>query len=671
MNTVEDLIRLSIDFESRTAFPVSEYDGRPLALLNSAAKLCCAKRHNETDISVSEEAYTLLERMNSHLESYPDVDTFELIKQCINIAKELSYGSRMDSRLEQYGYDMVFAATLGSINTVIKEYLDKAAKDISVQTKYYIETVESGKVMCKEASSEIAEQLEALDLFSIPDDPEKRTDQQQAALNEAYGKLMLSFGFRAAIGLPTQADVENIIDFDTGETGNHTKVRYNMYFKEFSIIQFSTSRSGSFVYNQFSQTDSPWVFQYTVDLGMVGVSQDVLPSDIKEKINNIDPEQIFSISQLFLDLNTTALINSPSITGVNPETDYYLNTYFLEYYFKQMKEKSGDVILGYSITPQSISSNKPYLLRPTDFRFYVSPYFENGKAVPEKKKLYTLNYIVICDNKPFPELREINWNWIEEKDYTYINGAMAINKSRIYDFTKQEYTNLLKNLLFDVIAEINVSFTSISFRLGITQDQSTDPTFDDQTYHYSRSAKDSDTFVPVWGNVEMKYDMTAKLKNYQTDENNSVLECRVDTVVWMHVNVEGGVSEGNTYNKTNYYTLTINIDEYGKLTLTPDVKETDNGTTFDTSGWSTFLISGLEDYLKQVKQNIDNYLTQNKDYWNNQFINRYNNNATWYLPGDGNLIFKQHSFSCDCDLTFDANYATPTNEVIDSDKLLK
>ena len=667
-NTLEDLIRLAIHFEGRTAFPVSEYDNRSLILLQSAANLLRAQRRNETNLYVSEKAYTLVKKAHDIFQDSPDQDIFALTKQCIRTAKELAYGKQLDSNLDDYGYDLVFAATLGSINTIMKEYVDKAAANIPSQAKYYLESIESGKIIYIEAPPETAKRLDELDLFSIPQDPAARTPQQQAALDEAYGKQMLAFGFRAAVGFPAQADMDDLLDFDTGETGNHTKVKYNLYFKEFSIIQFTTSRTSGYVYTRLTQSEAaqPWRFQFTVDLGLVGVSLPDLPQEIQKKINNIDPGQIFSISQLFMDLNTTALMNSPTITGATPEALYYLNTYFLGYTFQKLKETTGDVILGYSIIPESVPSDKPYLLTPKDFRFYVSPYRENSQPVPAKKKLYTLNYLVICEDKPFPELREIPWNWVEAGEYAHKNGAMAISKSHIYSFAQKEYVELVKNLLFNPIAEIHIDDPIyIKWKLGISQDQNTRPQFDaDQTIHYSRSAQDSDTFVPIWGNIHLKYDLTAALRNYQTQDNQAVLECRVDTVSWLHFNVEGGVSEGNIYDKTTWYTLTIQVDEYGKLTLKPQYKEQDNGTTFSISGWSAFIAPGLEDTLKDVTNTINGHITQNKNTWDQAFLNKYNSNALWYLPGDSSLLFQQPAFSKHFDLTFDANYATPTNKQI-------
>lgn len=664
MKAMENIIRMAIEFEGRTAFPVSDYDRQPLDLLMSVSKLAHERKKQETVSDFPQKVQDLLDDMGNEWETQPDADDFERARQLVEKARELAYGGRRESNLDQYGYDMVFAATLGSVDAVMKEYLDKCAGKIVPQVKFYIEALESGKIVYKEASEETEKRLTELDLFSIPDDLDERTPEQVQALDEAYNDLKLAFGFRVAIGLPESADVGHILDFDPGETGNNTKVRYNMYFKEFSIIQFATSRVSGYIFTNLTQpADTPWVPEFTVDLGMVGVSLDQLPEDIRNKVNNIDPGQIFSISQLFMDLNTTALMSGPSISGVDPVTSFYLNTYFLGDIFKKIKDTTGDVILGYSITPKSVPSDKPYLLTPKDFRFFVSPYRENGKAVPEKKKLYTLNYIVICEDKPFPELRQISWNWVNEDEYAYKNGALAISCSQIYKFAQNEYIRLLENLLFDVIAEITINDPIyIYWLLGVQRDWSTRPEFDSEhVFTYSRSAEDSDFFFPLWGDVHMTYDLKAVLRHYQSQDGRSVMECRVDTVCWLHANAEGGVSEGTIYDKTTWYTLTINVDQYGKLTLTPEFIETDHGTTFSINGWSAFVACGLEDYLNDVKDTIDSYITDNKDYWNQSFKNRYNSNAFWYLPGDGSLICKAPAFSTNQDLTFDANYAEPSN----------
>lgn len=668
MKDLETIIRLAIDFEGRTAYPVSEYDERPLKMLISIADMQRVEKHPESrgNFAVSSEIEDLADKMNAILKENPDKDEYEIAKQCVYAVRKAAYGDRADSNLDKFGYDMVFAATLGSIDAVIKEYMDKASKSFTPEKKYYIESIEGDKIVYKEADAETATALDELNLFAIPDNPDDRTPEQKEALNKAYDKYYLAFGFKAAIGIPSGADVDKIIDFDPGETGNHTKVKYNMYFKELSIIQFTTLRGSQYLFNNFSQGKEAWCFKFNVDLGLIGVSLDSLPENIKEKVVSIDPSKMFSINQLFLDLNTTALLDRPVITGVQPDTDNFLNTYFVNYCLDGIRKTSGNVVLGYSVTPDTSVKpvNKPYILQPRDFRFYVSPYRENNKPAADKKHLYTLNYLIISEDKPFPALPSDSnplWNWVDEAQYKNQNGALSISKTAMHNFAKREYAELIKNLLFK--PSVNISINDpiyIHWSVGISLDQSTKPVFSDKlTYEYTAQDKDSDTFIPLWSNGEFKYTLKAAIRNYQSQSGEAILECRVDTVLWAHINVEGGVSEGTTYDKTTWYTLSVNVDENGKLSLKPRYKEEAHNTTFSLSGWSTFVISGLEDYINNVNKFMTNSITANEKRWNQNFLNHYNNNALWYIPGDGSLIFKQPQFSNDTDLTFAANYATP------------
>lgn len=662
MESLETYLRLAVNFVGRTAYQVSEYDGKLLNFLVSATHHARnLKRGKITENENSQKLASFINQTNVIIEEEQDKNEYDIMKQIVQAAEIVAYGGKQESNLGMYSYDMVFAATLGSVNATMKEYIDKASAVSEPQTLYFMERIDGQSVLYEKATEEETRKLEALNLFEISDDPNKRTEKQKENLNLAY-ELFLSFAFKAVIGFPEGKMVDDIIDFNTGETGNHTKVKYNLYFREFSIIQFLPTRREGYIFNNYTQDNNLWAFKFTADLSLIGVSLDTLPPEVKEKVNNIDPGQIFSISQLFLDLNEPQLLSLPTIEGLTPATMDVLSSKFVTFYFSYLRKHAGEAIIGYSIVPKSVSSSKPYLLKPRDFRFYISPYYENSQPVPAKKKLYTLNYIVICEDKTFPELRNITWNWVDEKQYQFMNGVVSISKGQIYKFAKEQYKLILQNILFNVIAEIKINDPIyIYWYLGVEKNHSATVEFTDNTFTYMQKKKDSDYFVPIWGNVELSYEVIGTIRNYQTADNKSILECRTDVKSFLHVNAVGGVSEGTVYDMTTWYTLTINVDQYGRLTLIPNIKEEKHNITFKISGWSKAMVCGLDDYLNDLKSDIGGAVTDNKEKWDNEFANRYNNNAAWYLPGDNSLLFKEPTFSNNSDLTFSANYATPTS----------
>lgn len=586
-----------------------------------------------------------------------------LYHKAYHIAQEITLGQRAQSNLADYGYDMVYSFTLGSINATMKQYIMRMGNDTSPEIRYYVYRLDpvTQRAIVTEADAETAAELERLDLFHVPDDPALRTPEQNAAVAQAWSVHKAAYAFRATMGVPEgikPAQLDNILDFDAGETGNHAKVRYLLYFKEFSIIQWN--------FNPFTQTPDfsnlrqgtdLWAFSFRVDLGLVGVDDDRIPPEIREKIHNIDPGSMFSIQQLFLDLNTTALQDFPVITGVSEEAMETLSSKFVNVYFKRLREL-GDVIFAYSVKPSS-PGHKPYILTPTDFRFFISPYYENGEA-SGKKNLYTLNYIVSCGGK-MPSLREFTWNWVDEWQYAKVNGAMAINRDRILDFAVNEYKTLTDRLLFVPSATMTIDDPiSIEIFFSMGKDRETHSSFEENTFHYEKTASDSDTFVPLWGNITIKYTLDALVRSYQSENGEAMLECRIDTVAWLHVNVEGGISEGNILNETSWYTLKTSVDAYGGLKFTPTVRLKDNGSNFEVSTWSSLITDDFDGLINPIIDLINGYINRNHDFAQGAFIKKYNGNALWVLPGDQSLIFKDPMFSDGADLTFDTNYAKIT-----------
>ncbi|MDX2471572.1 MAG: hypothetical protein QNL04_13455, partial [SAR324 cluster bacterium] len=129
---------------------------------------------------------------------------------------------------------------------------------------------------------------------------------------------------------------------------------------------------------------------------------------------------------------------------------------------------------------------------------------------------------------------------------------------------------------------------------------------------------------------------------------------------WMHLNVEGGVSEGDLvkYQVTTIYA--VSVDSSGKLTVTsstPDFKDLSN---FDTSTWSQIYSLG----------SIDDMISSIQGYWGmmrtflegetNSILAMLNGSCTWVFPGGETFVFKNAQFSNFQDFVSNVTYAEPT-----------
>jgi hypothetical protein len=568
-----------------------------------------------------------------------------------------SVNSREDSFLDDYGYDMVFAATLGSINTAMRQYITKVSDDAATKILrvYYTRNAEKKYV---EVSPEVTAALNALSLFSIPNVEAQRIPEQIAAIETAR-REKIYYGFEVELGLPEWVGPsDRIIDFETGETGNHAKVKYNVPFKQLNIFEFIIDWD-DYEYHTVLQGENKWVFSFTVDLGLVGVTKDNLPDDIKKIVNNIDPASMFSINQLYLDMNTPYLMSYPQII-ITEDAKAVFERNFVDRYFKTLEGHAGNPVFAYTVTlPQG--GGKRFLLTPEDFRFWVSPYFVNGKPDTSRKYLYTLNYIVQCEKDKPINLREFTWNWVDAEEYgAGITGALVISNTQVYKFAADEYIKLIENLLYTTVATVSVYGIKITFSLGIEKDISAKAKFDKAVYSYEKKTHCSDSGkLAGTTNIDFNYTLDATLRNYKNPAGECVLECAVVTKLYLNIDNTFATSAGNIYNMKTSYSLTISVDNQGKLMLSPHVETEDIGADFDMSLWDRFALIGLKDDVEDIQNKFTEKLNENKKLFDKAFENTYNGNSVWYIPGSGSLVFNQPCFSNKTDLTLEAAYAAP------------
>jgi hypothetical protein len=651
---MENYLGAAIGFASGTAFKTSEFDAR-VRLIEETMEYTAALRKAGT-VNPSVEVKSFYTEVCGIVK---EKEQFGLFRVAIDIAVAAGnyvLTSRHESHLDAYGYDMVFGATLGAVNAAMKQYVNRASKTLPVLRLYYTRDANKNYV---EISPDKAACLDGLKLFSIPNDVNKRTPEQIEAIKKAQ-ELKAYYGFEVEVGLPPWLQPSDwLVDFNAGEAKKQTEVKYNLVFKKLNLFEFIIDWD-DYEYHTVSQDDKKWIFTFTVDLGMVGVSLNVLPEEVKKELNNIDPSVVFSISQLYLDLNTSYLMFAPQI-DCTEDARAVLQRNFIDRYFTTLKEKNGEAVFGYTITIPD-SNGKNFLFKPADFRFWVSPYLKDRS----RKELYTLNYIVQCETDKPINLRELTWDWIDAEQYDkeHLTAAMSISNTRICEFALGEYKKLVQNLLYSTAISVSVSGWKMDTRFSISKDDITPVVFDaNKSFTYSRAAHDDDWGVVIMGTIDcdFNYDFAATVKHYQSTEG-CIMECRVDTKLYLNYDYTYATSRGTIYDKTTYYTLTISVDEYGKLILAPNVATNDNGTSFSMSGWDKFMISGVEDCVQYLTEQFGGFLNRNAAYFNNAFINTYNGNAIWYLPGSGSLIFKQPTFSQNTDLTFDASYAAPKDK---------
>jgi len=568
--------------------------------------------------------------------------------------------TQSDLTNKHYGYDMVVAVTQDSVNATMEEWLSKVVeKPFIIGYKFNPDASDPQNPYYPIDDWDAFVTGLGFDPFTLPNNT-KESDPKMAKLLQEY----FAFAFKAEIGLPEFPldKIPPVISFN--KEGSY--VTYNMVNKVFQVIGIETPTYGERYWLNASQetTNEVWDFQFTVDL-------DLRADDLNNHFHNLPPatqqeiknlgENMFSVQQLFLDLNTAALSNSYQIKGLDPTSATYqmLCNVFFEEYFKELG-KDGGVMLGFTV-----KSNKPFpdniSLIPTDLNFEISAYKDGDEATTDYDA-YTLNYLIMSNANKMPAPVPFSWNWIEKDNLSKEAGTMAVNRNTFRDFLSSKLSPTLGNLAKKPDCTFSVNLIKATVQTRFNQNSSPQK-FTTKgsgstllTYSYSSSDKSSDTFVPNWGNWQINYTASCNVS-----VSGTVITVLAKVNAHCHLNVDGGVTEGNwaSYEITTTYTIGVASD--GRLTVTqnnPSIK--DNSQKPDPNWWSKLIsvgtidncVDGIQSYLKPI---LEDFGTG----FENEIAGMLNGSNGWTFPGGQTYAFTGALFSDYQDLVADLLYATP------------
>lgn len=566
--------------------------------------------------------------------------------------------------LSDYAYDMVVSVTQDAVNSTLLKYLDRYEGQDFISC--YVFDPASNTNVPGNYDDLVA--IAGMDLFSIPSTGQQ-TPAQATAASKAYNEGYFSFGFKATMGTPEGFPLSSVPDVVVFNKGT-VLVTYNLFFKNFQILNTQENR-GSFTWTNVSQADqpAPWVFSFIVNLDLntddSTAAFNSLPASVQSQVKNLNPNSMFSVQQLYLDLNNAGLESAPTVVGLDPTTEayIYLTTVFTNSYFKQVQAQGGE-LLGYTVVPQSPNNSSPSLI-PTDMSFLISPQYNPDGSTATETYLYTLNYLVMSDNNHLPAPNVFPWNWVETSEEDDFQGTSTVRKADFVSFINQCFSRALYEICAIPTVEFDVDGLEVHVNGSYHLDNSphsfsvvNDGSNHVLTFSYSQQASESDHNLVVWGSLTIK-------TNAQSDvyfENNSIRN--VTTVnAWVDLDCEGGTVKGYASNYTINTIYQMSIDAYGKLVISlasgyPQM--IDNGTTLDASLWaeiSTFgtindVVGKLDDHFSSLQNYLSSYSTD--------ILNMLNGSNAWVYPGGQTFAFKDIKFSDYLDLVAHVTYVDPT-----------
>ena len=578
-------------------------------------------------------------------------------------------GHQSNLSLPQYGYDLVVSITQGSLNATMKQFLDKfdGQKFISC---YVSQEQSDGTYKDVPGNYDKLSKIAGIDLFSIP--TSNQTDAQKDAADQAYDNLF-SFAFKATMGLPADFSLEsipNVIILDKGLV----RVTYNLFFKDFQILNAQPQRRG-YSWINISQADepAPWVFQFIVNLDLNSSDSAFmhLPESIQTKVKNLHPNSMFSVQQLYLDLNTARLESVPKIVGLEPisRAYRYLTTVFINSYFKYWQEQNqhpsnpdGNILLGYSIKPTQPSTSSASII-PTDLTFMVSP-FRNNKGIPtEDYDMYTLNYLVMSQNHHMPAAVEFGWNWVDKSEKSDYAGTVTIKKGSFVDFLNQQLSQSLNLICWRPQVQVYMDIIHYGFTYQLEKETTpqaynvlNDGTSTVLTFNYtSRDYKAAQYFVN-WAN----FTVTNTISSNVSLKDNCI-DIVTTVTVAANVNLDGGTTSGNFYKSKVKQQYEIGVDALGSLfVFVKEENSTDESDNIHASFWSELMSAGT---INTVIENMQNYwgdIEKNllKQY-QTEILNFLSGSHVWIFPGGQTFLFKDVYFSDRQDLVAHLTYVDP------------
>jgi hypothetical protein len=465
----------------------------------------------------------------------------------------------------------------------------------------------------------------------------------------------------------TDGNYINLVDLYNPGKGNQT-VLYNVTMQN-GDFHFD---AGGLTYNKKQDGTAPWVFKLFVNLSMQDVAKSSLPADLIKKLQNVD-ENIFSIQQLYLDLNTAAL---DSIEGVTfPALVDTPAQQLLTFYLKQ-QQKTNEAMFGVSVKTKSASVTAP-TLAPTYVDFCVTPYVDasGNKSNPN---LDTLNYLVMTNNNTPPSYtpKSFNFNWVTDEQ---IHGAMAIKRQPFVNFLLDELKPLLKSLCPVMYCKADGD-KSAPNDVVIKLNTGTDHNFN-QTYNagtgeilsYSYNTHNSNTDTGPWYayyhfTVSGKYSMNIKVNLVDdTIKLSGAITASASTSTQFAQSSSSSSTEmpDTTYNWSVDLQLYMDMGTNAQLDLkiiNPNFDSNPVVAKHNESWWEKFL-NALSGYMKSYTSDLGDLRTSIKsDIEGNLQSNLADIVKTanhFVFPGAKTFTFKNPQFSDSQTLVSNITYLNP------------
>lgn len=561
---------------------------------------------------------------------------------------------------KDYGYHMVLSTTSTALDARMKEWL--ANLNLKPFTQAFLSSAEGQRPILTDF-----DKLQAklkFNPFELPTDIPISDERIRSLQDQNF-----RFSFQIELGLPDfpLSDIPPVIELKQ----EGTKVTYNMICKSFHVIALEQNDKGEpqWISLSQSQQNKLWIFQFTVNLDLRSASIDShfndLPEKTKEAIKNYGKD-LFSIQQLFLDLNVAQLSQEPKIEGLDPDSMAfrYLKEIFIKCYVNELASNGG-IMLGFAALAQK-SPRKLESFVPTDLSFVVSAHKDRNGNPSNLYKAYTLNYLLMSKGSLMPYGRPFPWNWVEQDKIGQYAGVVSINKDVFRNYLNQVFSSSLTKILKTPDVSFKAYCLSVEFGYGFKSNYTpySYQICDNKpnqilTFNYQStdSAKDYKFCgYVIWGNIKCEYKVNSDVFLI----GNTI---RLETIitVYMNIGIEGGSVKGDFCKTKVVTTYQIAVDSYGQISCDwgDGPKITDESDEIEIGFYTKLITAGeIKKTVKEVKQDVKNYVNRYIQNDASQILELLNGGSAWVFPGSNTFSFLNVKFSDHHDLVANVIYTS-------------
>lgn len=575
--------------------------------------------------------------------------------------------SQPTSNLASIYYNLATAVTQDSINSTMNFYLeglDGVLEEVMTK-KSGVET---------EMTLDHFIQLSGVDPFTIPDGttvtyeqyfgPSSYPDLTKDQLNLITSlKNGLEYGLKAKTGIAsTWTSIPPVVQIES----QGTQVVYNMFFASNTCIDIDQDMDNDIItFHSWSQpADYPWIFSWSVNLALTNATGDTgAPTPQND---------LFSVQQLYLDLNTLVDGKAPTITGPSASCLQFVAA-TVDTYVQNIPAGQSTI----SYVQQQTTGGADATLTVTDVSFLALPNTDNPG-------LSTLNYLCMtADKKPPKAVEAPTWDWIDSENQ--VSGVMAIEStvflgtllsafSQGFDQFSMEtsgtisYQNDSSNF-FDPKCSGSFHYdyqaapsdagqwqVSNDFASGVLATASYSCDDQGQRKEYTNECSYCGSISAYW-----KYFMNATLTFENLGDGTVAFTLDMTITTPLHAYLCGVERTKNVLDLEAKMVYVLSIEPSGKIIVTPTYSYPKD--TFDSvSSLST--TCGDKDFKDQndVCYSMYNYLLQQFPIYESAVLKVLENSLTWYFPATNTFQFSDIAISDHGDFVVNITYAEATTD---------